>query len=292
MDMPRFNVTSAVVLLAGLLLSSPVMAQSKTTYVVAGPTAIQENPRGDGVTLGVVAPGTVVEVLDQYETWYLVSAPASHAGEVSMQRGWISVESLQMPNGRMPGARNGQFLVRGFGQAGGTLFAASDSFDAIVGDGLNSVFGGGGQLVFPSGLFAQASLDRFQKTGTRALVSGSQVFTLEIPNRLTITSVLATAGFRSESAKRIATYFGGGAGWYTLDETSPTEPGSAPLNKRSVGYHVLGGVEFPFLSWAWIGGEVQWATVPKALGDTGVSAIYGETDMGGTTFRLKVTLGY
>ena len=196
----------------------------------------------------------------------LVSAPRTHAGVVSMQRGWISVESLQLPNGRMAAARSGQFMVRGFGQAGGTLFSASQSFDAIVGDGLNSVFGGGGQLVFPSGVFAQVSLDRFNKTGTRALVSGNQVFTLEIPNRLTITSVLVTAGYRVESTRRVATYFGGGAGWHTLDESSPTVPGREPLNKRSVGYHVLGGVEYPMLAWLWIGGEVQWATVPEALG--------------------------
>jgi hypothetical protein len=283
---------AALVLFAGLILASPAAAQSNATFVVAGPAAIQEAPRGDGVTLGVVAPGTVVEVLDQYETWYLVSAPATNAGVVSMQRGWISVESLQLPNGRMAAARSGRFMVRGFGQAGGTLFSASQSFDAIVGDGLNPVFGGGGQLVFPSGLFAQVGLDRFNKTGTRALVSGNQVFTLEIPNRLTITSLLASAGFRAESSHRIATYFGGGAGWYTLDESSPTVPGAAPLNKRSVGYHVLGGVEYPILGWAWIGGEIQWATVPKALGDTGVSAVYGETDLGGTTFRLKIMLGY
>ena len=290
--MPRFITTAAVVLFASLVLSSPAAAQTGATFVVAGPAAIQEAPRGDGVTLGVVAPGTVVEVLDHHETWYLVSAPASHAGVVSMQRGWISVESLQLPNGRMATARTGHFMVRGYGQAGGTLFSASQSFDAIVGDGLNTVFGGGGQLVFPNGVFAQVGLDRFNKTGTRALVSGSQVFTLEIPNRLTITSVLVSAGFRAESSHRIATYFGGGAGWHTLDESSPTVPGAEPLNKRSVGYHVLGGAEFPILGWAWIGGEIQWATVPDALGTTGVSAVYGEKDLGGTTFRLKVILGY
>ena len=290
--MSRLNMKAALVLFAGLVLSSPASAQSNATFVVAGPAAIQEAPRGDGVTLGVVAPGTVVEVLDRYETWYLVSAPATHAGVVSMQRGWISVESLQMPNGRMAGAKTARFMVRGFGQAGGTLFSASQSFDAIVGNGLNPVYGGGGQLVFPNGLFTQVGLERFNKTGTRALVSGNQVFTLEIPNRLTINSLLVSAGYRVESSHRIATYFGGGAGWHTLDESSPTVPGSASLNKRSVGYQILGGAEFPILGWAWIGGEVQWATVPKALGDTGVSAVYGETDLGGTTIRLKIILGY
>ena len=241
--MNRTNWLTAAALLAGISFGSPVLAQSTKTFVVAGPAAIQQEPRGDGVTLGVVAPGTVVEILDRFETWYLVTAPAANAGEVSMQRGWINIESLQLPNGRQPNARGGQFLVRGFGQAGGLLFTAKDSFDALTGSTVNTVFGAGGQMVFPNGVFAQVAIDKFQKTGTRALVSGNQVFTLDIPNRLTVSSVQATAGYRVESSNRISTYFGGGMGWHTLEESSPSDPGIDPASKRNLGYHILGGVD-------------------------------------------------
>lgn len=291
--MHRIQWSTAAALLAGVFLASPVLAQTRTTFVVAGPAAIQEEPRGDGVTLGVVAAGTVVEILDTFETWYLVSAPATNAvGVVSMQRGWINVESLQLPNGRRATAGGGRFMARGFGHGGGLLFTARDSFETILGSTVNSVYGGGGQIVFPNGVFAQASIDRFRKTGTRALVSGNQVFTLEIPNRLTVTSIQMTGGYRVESSNRIATYFGGGAGWHTLEEASPSVPGAESVSKRSLGYHVLGGAEYPVMRWLWIAGEAQWATVPKALGETGVSAVYGEKDLGGTTFRLKLIVGY
>jgi opacity protein-like surface antigen len=286
------NWLTAAALLAGISLGSPVLAQSTNTFVVAGPAAIQQEPRGDGVTLGVVAPGTVVEILDRFETWYLVTAPASNAGEVSMQRGWINIEMLQLPNGRMANARGSQFLVRGFGQAGGLLFSAKDSFDALVGSTVNTVYGAGGQMVLPNGVFGQVGVERFQKTGTRALVSGNQVFTLDIPNRLTVTAVQATAGYRVEGSNRISTYFGGGLGWHTLEEASPSVPGVEPASKRNLGYHILGGVEYPLMGWFWIGGEAQWATVPKALGESGLSAVYEEKDLGGVTFRLKLIVGY
>lgn len=280
-------------MLAAVCFASPVLAQTRTTFVVAGPAAIQEEPRGDGITLGVVAAGTVVEVLDKFETWYLVSAPAADAvGVVSMRHGWINVESLQLPNGRTASTRAGRFMARGFGHGGGLLFTARDSFETILGSTVNSVYGGGGQIVFPNGVFAQASIDRFRKTGTRALVSGTQVFTLAIPNRLTVTSIQATAGYRVESSNRIATYFAGGTGWHTLEEASPSVPGTQPVSKRSLGYHILGGAEYPVMRWLWIAGEAQWAAVPKALGETGVSAVYGEKDLGGTTLRFKLIVGY
>jgi hypothetical protein len=46
------------------------------------------------------------------------------------------------------------------------------------------------------------------------------------------------------------------------------------------------------MGWFWIGGEAQWATVPKALGESGLSAVYEEKDLGGVTFRLKLIVGY
>jgi hypothetical protein len=35
----------------------------------------------------------------------------------------------------------------------------------------------------------------------------------------------------------------------------------------------------------------QWATVPKALGESGISAVYGERNLGGTSFRFKLIVG-
>ena len=284
--------TVAAVLLAVAFLPSPARAQGGKILIVAGPAAALESPRGDSRILSEVAAGTFVEVIEKWEDWYLVRPAGTQAEPALWQTGWIEAASLQTPNGHTAAGRGGRLMVRGFGHAGGLLFNARNSFEAILGSRVNSTYGGGGQIVFPNGVFAQASIDMFSRTGTRALVSGDQVFTLDIPNRLTVRPVQVTVGYRVESANKIATYFGGGAGWHTLEEDSPSVPGAQTVSTRHVGYHIVGGAEYPLLRWMWIAGELQWATVPKALGETGVSAVYGEKDLGGTSFRAKFIIGY
>jgi opacity protein-like surface antigen len=289
--MDRTTWTSAIALLAGVFLAAPAMGQSRSTEIVASPTVVLNAPRGDAQILAKVAPGTVVEVVDHFGDWYLVTPPAATAATYSWRRGWIAARAFDVQNERRPAA-NGRFMVRAFGRAGGTLFNARDSFDTILDGTLSSVYGGGGQIVLPNGAFVQASVDRFRHNGTLALGTGSQVFRLEMPARLTLTPVEVTGGYRVENSTRVASYFGGGAGWYTFEEESPFTSGADRISKRSIGYHVLGGAELRVLRWVWVAGEVHWATVPKALGDTGVSALFEEKDLGGTTFSFKLIVGY
>ena len=66
------------------------------------------------------------------------------------------------------------------------------SFDVLLDSSFGPMFGGGAQVAFPNGLFAQVSYERFRKTGTRALVSGTQVFTIDTPLRITVTPLQFT----------------------------------------------------------------------------------------------------
>jgi opacity protein-like surface antigen len=295
--MYRTRIIAAAALLATMFFPSSSQAQTQTTVIAARTSVVLEAPRGDSVTLGEVPPGAILEVLEVDGDWYRVSAPASDE-PLGWESGWMHVDAFLLPDGERaagdPGdaAGGGRFMVRGFGYAGGLMFSASDSFETILGDTFNTVFGAGGQVVFPNGVFAQASIDRTRSTGTRAFVSGSQVFTLDIPNQVTVTPILVTGGYRTATSGRVAPYFGGGVGWYSLEESSPTLPATEPISSRHTGYHVLGGAEFALSRWIWIAGEAQWATVPKALGDTGISAVFDETDLGGISFRFKFMVGY
>lgn len=281
-------VTSLLALL--LFAVAPVQAQNRETVVVAGPATVLEWPRGDSRVLLEVKPSTVVEVVDRWGDWYFVTGTG---GDAAAWRGWINARSLQLPaGGRLRGAGDGRFMARAFGQAGGLMFNAKNSFDAILGRSLSAVYGVGGQVVFPNGVFAQVGIDRVRATGTRALVSGEQVFTLPIANRVTVTPVQVTGGYRAAPSHGVAVYVGAGMGWHTLEEDSPSVPGSDRMNSRHVGYHLLGGAEMPIMRFFGIAGELQWASVPKALGESGLSAVYGEKDLGGTTFRVKLLVGY
>jgi hypothetical protein len=55
----------------------------------------------------------------------------------------------------------------------------------------------------------------------------------------------------------------------------------------------MGGVEFRIARWIGVAGEAQWATVPDALGGdpNGVSDLFDEDNLGGTTIRVKVVIG-
>jgi hypothetical protein len=59
------------------------------------------------------------------------------------------------------------------------------------------------------------------------------------------------------------------------------------------GFHVLGGAEFRVHKYFGIAGEVAWASVPDVLGQnpSSVGTVFGETDLGGTTFRVKLVIG-
>ena len=290
--MEGFKRTCAVALLTSVWLAPPAAAQTRTSAVVAGPTAVLDAPRGDALVLDQLPIGTVVVVIDTWEEWCFV-IPGAGAAPSSWRRGWVPAQALVRPNGdSLTGERTGQFLVRAFGRAGGTLFTARDTFDAILGRRMNSVYGGGAQIVLPSGTFVEVSVDRFSHAGTLALGSGDHVFRLATPTRVTLTPVQVTAGYRVQNSRSLASYFGGGAGLYTFKEDSPFTSGTAPVSERSLGYHVRGGVELNVVSWLWVAGEAQWAMVPKALGNTGVSAIFQEKDLGGTTVSFKLIAGY
>ena len=65
------------------------------------------------------------------------------------------------------------------------------------------------------------------------------------------------------------------------------------MDDRFTGFHILGGAEFGLWRWLALGGELQWATVPDAIGDdpNSVSHEFDESNLGGTTFRFKIVVG-
>ncbi len=207
----------------------------------------------------------------------------------------------------------GQVAVRGFVQAGLLRFAAAESFTAITGRPGAAVYGGGGQIGV-AGLFVQGSIERYAATGRRVFVFEDRVFDLGIPNQITIVPVQVTAGYRMtpRGRWRLAGYGGGGLGAYRFAESAPFGPraGDPPeasaetvvpplgppygdeVRETHRSYHVLGGVEAPLLPWLRLGGEGQWTWVPGALGEGGAPAAFGESDLGGLTLRVKLSMGY
>jgi opacity protein-like surface antigen len=187
------------------------------------------------------------------------------------------------------------FTIRGFGDLGATAFTAQQSFEAIVGSRSGVVFGGGVEAILPQHIFIDVRASRFKKTGSRVFVSDGDQFDLGIDDTVTITPVEISAGYRFMRPRRtIVPYVGGGIGWHRLQETSTgADQTTEDVDETFHGYHVLGGVDFRLTRIISVAGEAQWSTVPNALGQnpTGVSTAFGETDLGGTTVRVKLVVG-
>ncbi len=184
--------------------------------------------------------------------------------------------------------------IRGFADVGSTTFAATESFEAILGTATGVVFGGGVEVVLPKNIFASVRASRFRKTGERVFITeGGERFGLGIPATITVTPIEFTGGYRFDRGWRVVPYAGGGYGRHRLQEASDFATADEDVEESFNGYHVLGGAEFRFSQWIGAAGELQWATVPDALGQdpNGVSNHFDETNLGGLTFRAKVVIG-
>jgi opacity protein-like surface antigen len=198
------------------------------------------------------------------------------------------------PPARPAPAPRETFGIRGFGDVGQTTFTAKESFEAVLGKTSALVFGGGVEAVLPQRIFFGVRVSRFEETGQRVFVFNDTVFPLGIDSTITVTPVEVTAGYRfGGSRSRVVPYGGGGIGWHKYEESSEFAEDAENVRETNTGYHVVGGVELRITRWLAASGEAQWTTVPDALGQNpnSVSAVFGETDLGGTTFRIKVVVG-
>jgi opacity protein-like surface antigen len=192
-----------------------------------------------------------------------------------------------------PIAPDPAFSVRVFGDGGIDRLAAARSFNAIFGKDNGPVYGGGAEVVLRPGWFFRVNAWRFKEQGERALRLENQTFRLGIPLTVTITPIEVNAGYRFPVGRRrvLIPYVGGGVSSHGYKETSSFAVGEENVNERFTGYQVLGGVEYRLHRNVGVAGEVQYTTVPDALGAGGLSAEFNENDLGGLIVRARILFG-
>ena len=172
--------------------------------------------------------------------------------------------------------------------------AASESFDAILGETSGTIFGGGARIGLPlGGLFVDVGAWRFNGEGERVFVSGGTVYPLDIPVEIKMTPLELSAGwrFRFRQMPKLIPYVAGGFTSMHYQETSTFAASDEDVDETFNGYHLSGGAEYKITRWLGAAGEVAWTTVPDSIGEGGVSAAFDEHDLGGTTLRFKITIG-
>lgn len=182
----------------------------------------------------------------------------------------------------------------GYATLGRTTLTAAESFDAIVGSRSGPIFGGGARIGLPlGGLFVDLGAWRYRGEGERVFVANNEIFKLGIPVEITVTPIELSAGwrFRFRRVPKFTPYAAGGFTFLRYRETSQFSTPSEDADDSFNGYHVSGGAEYKITRWLGLAGEASLSRVPDAIGESGVSEAFRETDLGGTTVRIKLTIG-
>jgi hypothetical protein len=242
-----------------------------------------------GSEMAVVDAGTQLTVSGEKKDWYEVVVPGTnetgfiYKGLVERQH---ERKSARESDSGSDAPRSIGFA--GFGQFAYTRFAAQNSFQAVTGNAGGTFAGAGAEVRFGN-LFVNGSADHFTKTGQRVLVIDREVFGLGVPDTITLTPIKVTTGWRF-THENVTPYVGGGAGRILYKETSDFADAGENIESRFASYHVLGGVEFRS-GWVGTAFEVEYSRVPNALGVSGASAAFQETDLGGIAARVKILVG-
>ncbi len=305
-----------IVRLIGLMVvaiicaASSALAQSQVR-VVKDSTLIWRRD-APGIVVATVKTGTVLDVVGQEGAWYIVVLPPESGGRG--QDGLIAVSQVVGVGGGEPTRQaappspppvnqrsvtsaQGRRLspvprhveVFGFGDVGYGTWLAHDTFRAVLGSANGPMFGGGAQ-VRVGRLFIEGAADYFQKSGVRVFVNQGTVFSLGIADTVRVIPVSATVGYR-HPGRKVTPYVGGGVGaeWYR-ERSDFADPSENP-SEQFVSYHVLAGVELRGRGLLRSALEVQFTTVPNALGASGVSAAFNEHNLGSVYGRLKIMVG-
>lgn len=292
------------VMVAAVLLAASAtaaVAQVQARVIANGATIWREGEISVAAT--TVTSGALLEVTGRVGRFYEVVIPnptgAREPGLIAMTQVELIGDSAAVPERRLPAQRTQQpkrfgqrrFLEGwGFGQVGVMGFTARKSFDAVFGTSAGAIVGAGGQLRVRGGLYVEASVSRFEKTGQRVSVTDGQVSKLGIPDTIRLIPISGTVGYRIERSNEITPYFGGGAGQYRYRETSTFADPSENTDARYTSYHVVGGIEVKkhFVATAI---EVEYVNVPNSLGKSGAAAAFGEKNLGGVEASLKILFG-
>ena len=311
--------------LAGLILAGTVawpsglraQTPSVSAAQVAGTTVVRTTrdrvlvwARNPSRVIATLPEGVELDALSRDAQWVEIRLPEKFGGPGD-RRGFVFGGHVALasgpalstlpdhaaaaaPEGARPVSRPRppapRFGIRGYGEGAYQWFTAADSFKAIL-DTSGGLFYGGGAQVYLGPIYVDVGVSRFEKTGERAFVFERDVFHVGIPDRITMTPVVVTAGYRFPMRERIVPYLGGGVGSLRFEETSDFADPDENVSERFTSYHGVAGMEYRAASWLFVAGEVRYAAVPDALGAPGIAADFDESDLGGLSVAVKVLVG-
>jgi opacity protein-like surface antigen len=179
------------------------------------------------------------------------------------------------------------------GQVGYFKMAASNTGRALFGSDDGATYGGAARYRFWRGAFVSAGVRTFSKDGERAFVATANgpVQKLGFPLAMTTTPFSLKLGYRLRDGHTLVPYVAAGVAVTKYEVTSSVAGQGFDESVSKTGFDGAIGVEVGrgLLRFAAEGG---WSAVPNAIGEAGVSKVYGEDDIGGTYVIGKVVLAF
>ena len=171
--------------------------------------------------------------------------------------------------------------------------AAKETFKAVVDSSTLMGFGAAVDITgLYQGLFARFAFATSSKEGSRVFVDDDDVVhSLNIPITVKMMPIDLGVGWRMGGVgrtKSVTPYVGGGIVLLDFKETADIGEGDENVSERFNGFSIFGGVDFSAGKWLTVGVEGIYRTVPNAIGETGVSEHFGETDLGGLGVRFMI----
>lgn len=167
--------------------------------------------------------------------------------------------------------------------------SAKAIFDGTKGGG---TIGGFVRLGITQSFFLEAHGRHFERTGERVFVADAagEVFRLGHPLTIRLIPVYGAVGYRFLPNSHFAPYVTIGVGATAYKETSDVAGLIETQSTTKVSGHGALGVDY-FAGPLRLGVEVGYSTVPNTIGESGVSKVYGEKDVGGLTVLARLAFG-
>lgn len=180
------------------------------------------------------------------------------------------------------------FDFRAYAHLDEVWMSASQSFDAVLGTSSLTAGGVGVDLVdLWRGAFVRAGISRMGGHGSRVFLVDGDVIPTNVPIAVRMRTVELGGGWRYALPTRPTYTVYGGVDLLRLRYTEVSDVATDEENAPEGfwGSAIFGGLEVQVWKRMIAGGEVQFRSVPDAIGTAGVSLDFNETNLGGFVIR-------
>lgn len=192
-----------------------------------------------------------------------------------------------------PAAARAQELGgRAYFTYGAVSLASSDTFSAVADTSRAMSLGGGIQVTgLWRSLFVDVGVSRQSLDGTRVFVFENVVYPLDLPLDVSFRPVDVVTGWRFDR-RRYSPYVGGGLSLVNYNESSSFARAGDDVSERGTGYVLLAGVDVPAWRFLVLGAELRYRAVSGVLGERGASAAFGEDQLGGVQYSIRMSVPF